>query len=194
MKTIIGCIGLAALALALSARAQSDRPDMESQTRATALLQSWPLNSRLTGTRLLEKYGPPDAVNDSRIVWNDHDPWSQITLFRVGAADTFPTTHHDIVENTIRYDVPQEKAGDILKFSPAIDIDRLSGTMSARSDSEGGNILALNLANEIVNGKRDVDSARDFMRATLSRAAAGKSSPYMDHLLFPVSKVEQPMN
>ena len=217
MKQIIRWAGLAALTLAVSASAQAqysdpdsapdsapaaqaqpqaqpDQPRVDSSKDVSVMIKSWPVNTRVTAQHLIDKYGPPDAANDARLVWNDHDPWSQIRLFREGVSDNFPTTHKDIVENTIPYDVPQDKAGELTKFDPAIDVDRLSGNMSARSDSEGANILALNLADEIVRGKRDVDSARDFMRATLRKSAAGKTSPYMDHLLFPVAQRAQPQN
>ena len=205
MRLIISWVGLAAMALAVSvsaqdqgpspaAQAQPGQPAMDAPKDASVMIKTWPVNSRLTAQRLIEKYGPPDETNDARLVWNDRQQWSQIRLFREGATDDFPTTHKDIVENTIAYDVPQDKAGELIKFYPALEVDRLSGTLSSRADSEAANILALNLADEIVRSKRDVDSARDFMRATLRKSIAGKSSPYMDHLMFPVADREQPRN
>jgi hypothetical protein len=176
-------------------QARSDQAETNSTKDVSTLIKSWPVNSRVTARRLIDKYGPPDAATDERLAWNDHGQWSQIRVFREGATDNFPTTHRDIVENTIQYDVPQDKAGEVIKFYPALDVDRISGTLSSRSDSESANILALNLADEIIRNKRDVDSARGFMRDTLRKSAAGKSSPYMDHLLFPVpSRDEQPRN
>ncbi len=205
MNQKIRWIGLAAMTLALSAlgRAQdpgmnapapSDQPRADARNDASSSIESWPTNTKVTAQHLIDKYGPPDRANDSRLVWNDRGQWSQIRLFREGASDNFPTTHKDVVENTIRYDVPQDKAGELTKFDSALEVDRLSGTLSARSDSEEANILALNLADEIVRGKRDVDSARDFMRSTLRKSMAGKSSPYTDHLLFPVASREKPQN
>jgi hypothetical protein len=205
MNRNISWIGMAAMTVGLSALAQAqysapsaqdqpDQPSVDSPQDASVVIKSWPVNSRVTARHLIDEYGPPDSATDARLVWNDHGQWSQIRLFREGASDDFPTTHKDIVESTIQYDVPQDKAGEVIKFDSAIDVDRLSGTVSARSDSEAANILALNLADEIVRGKRDVGSARVFMRATLSESMAGKSSPYMDHLLFPVAHREQPQN
>ena len=190
--------GLAALTLAFSATAKAQDSASAARSRASqttsdtssdisASMKSWPVNSRMTARHLIEEYGPPDESTDARLAWNDRGQWSQIRLFREGASDDFPTTHRSIVESTIQYDDPQNKAGELIKFNPALEVDRLSGTLSARSDSEETNILALNLADEIVRNKRDVDSARDFMRDNLSKSMAGKSSPYMDHLLFPVA-------
>ncbi|HXT00758.1 MAG TPA: hypothetical protein VN915_08800 [Elusimicrobiota bacterium] len=166
---------------------QSERANPGSQQDAAGITKSWPANSKVTAKKLIDKYGPPDAATGDRLVWNDHGKWTQIRLFREGATDDFPTTHRDIVENTVQYDVPQDKAGELTKFYPGLSVDRAAGTMSARSDSEEANILALNLADEIVKGKRDVDSARDYMRSTLRKTMAGKSSPYTDSLRFPVS-------
>ncbi len=58
------------------------------------------------------------------------------------------------------------------------------GTLASHCDSEESNTLALNLANEIVTGKRDVASAQDFLKSTLTKSMAGKSSPYTDKLMF----------
>ncbi len=174
-----------------AAQPQADQTRSDSPRDISASIQSWPVNSRMTAQHLIDKYGPPDAATDARLAWNDRGRWSQIRLLREGATDDFPTTHRSIVENTIEYDVPQNKAGELIKFNPALEVDRLSGTLSARSDSEETNILALNLADEIVRNKRDVDSAREFMRDTLSKSMAGKSSSYMDHLLFPVPHLGQ---
>ena len=205
MKQKVGWMGLIAMTLALSAlgraqdsgpavRPQPDEPRMDGPKDASSLIVSWPENTKVTAQYLTDKYGPPDAATDARLVWNDHGQWSQITLFREGVSDNFPTTHQNIVENTIHYDVPREKAGELIKFDSALTVNRISGTLSARSDSESANILALNLADEIVRGKRDVDSARDFMRDTLRKSLAGKSSPYMDHLLFPIADRDQARN
>jgi hypothetical protein len=46
------------------------------------------------------------------------------------------------------------------------------------------NFLALNIADEIIRGRRDVRGAIAFYRRTLDLAAAGKTSPYMTRLLF----------
>lgn len=48
--------------------------------------------------------------------------------------------------------------------------------------------MALNLANEIVEGKRSVAQAQSFMKRTMMTSMAGKSSPYTEKLLFKPSK------
>jgi hypothetical protein len=165
----------------------ADQSRTDKQKEAERVIESWPRNTRTAAHNLIGKYGAPDGTADQRLTWTGKGPWSQITLFREGETDNFPTTHQNVVENTIPYDVPQDKAGEVVKFDSALTVDRMEGTLSARSDSEAANILALNLADEIIRGKRDVTSARVFMRDTLRKTMAGKSSKYTDGLLFPVA-------
>ncbi len=177
-------LALTVLGHAHDVDSSASSPVAVTQEDDTADIEAWPENTQITARGLISKYGPPDAVTNQRLIWNNRDPWSQITVLRDGVSDDFPTTHLNIVENTIHYNVPHEKSGEIAKFNSAVIVNRKTGTLSARSDGEEANILALNLADEIARGKRDVREARVFMRDTLRKSMAGKSSPYMDHLLF----------
>ena len=192
MKRKIGWLGFAmTLALSVSGRAQdTDRTEgwTEGRHDVASVIEAWPENTKITANGLIGKYGPPDTATNQRLIWNNEGQWSQVTLFREGVSDDFPTTHRNVVENTIHYDVPKDKAGELTKFNSALVVNKMTGTLSVRSDSEQANTLALNLADEIVRGKREVRAARDFMRDTLRKSMAGKSSPYTDHLLFPVEE------
>jgi hypothetical protein len=46
-------------------------------------------------------------------------------------------------------------------FDGSVLVDRTKGEMSARCEGEAANFLALNLADEIVHGKKDVATARN---------------------------------
>jgi hypothetical protein len=89
----------------------------------------------------------------------------------------------------IAYDakVPETKRAALRRFDARVAFDPETGELSAQSESERFNYLALNLADEIVNGKRTADQAKDFYLKTSRLAASGKSSPYMDGFLFPLS-------
>ena len=79
----------------------------------------------------------------ARLSWNDHGQWSQITLFREGVSDNFPTTHLNSVENTIHYAVPQDKAGELIKFNPALSPDDVDNKYLARvTILKDGSVLA----------------------------------------------------
>jgi hypothetical protein len=165
---------------------QDTRQDSRKDVPST--IASWPENTKAAAQSLFDKYGEPDGVTDERISWSNKEPWSRVSVMREGVTDNFPTTHQNFVENTIHYKVPREKAGEILKFDPALVVDRKAGTLSARSNSEQANILALNLADDIIRGKRNVDDARSYMRNSLRLQQSGKSSEYTDHLRFSTEK------
>jgi hypothetical protein len=54
----------------------------------------------------------------------------------------------------------------------------------ARSHSEALNRLSLNLADDVAAGRRSPQDADRFFLRTVRLRAAGKSSPYLDQLLF----------
>lgn len=192
MKREIGWAALAAATLALCAPAAAQDPattDVEfSEEDARARIESWPENKRTAAEDLIARYGAPDEITEERLTWMDQDDWSQISLLREGRTEHFPTTHESYVEHTVRYSVPQEKAGELIKFHTGLSVDRQAGTLSARSDSETANMLALNLAHELVEGKQSVSSARTLMREELRKEMTGKRSRYTEELMFEVSE------
>ena len=56
--------------------------------------------------------------------------------------------------------------------------------LTARSDSEENNYISLNLADEIVHGKKSVAEARNFYAKTEQLGLSGKTSSYSQGLLF----------
>jgi hypothetical protein len=154
---------------------------------AQSAIASWPVNTKKAAQAMIEKYGQPDGVTDRTLVWYDKEPWQKVAVFREPVKHATPMPHEDFLENTINYKVPENKVADLIRFDQALVIDVTRGTLSSHCDSEGANFLALNLANEIVTGKRDVASAKDFQKGTLTKSMAGKSSPYMDKLMFSAS-------
>ncbi len=63
-------------------------------------------------------------------------------------------------------------------------VDRTAGEMAARCDHEAYNTLTLNLAHDIVTGKRTVEDARRFYAETASAYVMGRDAPYAEGLLF----------
>jgi hypothetical protein len=58
--------------------------------------------------------------------------------------------------------------------------------MSAMCDKEDMNFLALNLAHEILTGKRTVEEARQFQAETVKAYLAGEKHPYTQKFVFKV--------
>jgi hypothetical protein len=118
------------------------------------------------------------------LTWNDKDQWLEVAVSRDAVAHSLPRPHMDFIENKISYNVPADKIAALTKFDRALVVDLTRGTLASHCDSEKANILALNLANEIVTGQRDAASAESFQRTTMMKSMAGKSSPYTDKLMF----------
>ncbi|MFI5349008.1 MAG: hypothetical protein ACHQ2Z_05665 [Elusimicrobiota bacterium] len=173
--------------MAAPATDASSSSTMTGKKDAKSVIASWPEKTKAAAQALIEKYGQPDMVTNKMLGWQDKDQWSMVGVFRDAVAHNDPVPHEDFIENKISYSVPENKVGDLAKFNHAVVVDQSRGTLAAHCDSEEHNILTLNLANDIVTGKRDVAAARGFQKKTMAETAAGKSSPYTERLLFSVS-------
>lgn len=151
---------------------------------ASSAIQTWPATTRKAAQAMIEKYGQPDGVTDRMLVWNDKDPWLKVVVYRDAINQGAFMTHDSYLENTVNYKVPLDKVADLIRFDSALVIDETRGTLSSSCDTEGCNYLALNLANDIATGKRDVASAKDFFKNTMTKSLSGKSSPEMEKLMF----------
>lgn len=150
-----------------------------------AVIRKWPDRPRATAGALIAKYGEPSSFDDDSLVWYNKGPWRQTVVYRE-APHSFMGYHgKDILEQWISYVVPENRIAELKRFDNRIAVDKAGGELSARSESENLNYLALNLADEILAGKRRPDAARDFYLKTMKLSASGKSSPYMDGFLFP---------
>ena len=162
-----------------------------SQKDAQTVISKWPAKTKTAAQALIQKYGQPDTVSNRMLAWNNKDDWQAVAVYRESFKKSLGLSQDNFIENRISYDVPTDKTSELKKFDHALVIDHPKGTLASRGDSEKTNILALNLANEIVTGKRDAASAKDFMQKTQSEAMAGKSSPYTDKLMFTPSSSNQ---
>lgn len=161
------------------AAAQDASPSGRSRDeQARRVVSVWPVVSLRTAEAVLEKYGPPDLAVSDRLVWYDNGPWRITTVYRD------PYEHLDVLEQSIGYTVPQGKVPDLAKLDVALRVSRDNKLLSAVSESEETNMLALNLADEVVREKRTPEDARAFYLKTVVQWNAGKSSPYMKDLLF----------
>jgi hypothetical protein len=137
----------------------------------------------LLAANLIDEYGPPDRVEPSRLVWNNKH-----LMKRISAWDEIPGSRPDaggyLLEETVSYQVPEPRRQDLASFSDDISVSPDGTELSARSDNEGLNFLALNLADEIIQGVKTPDEARQAYDQTLQLKAAGKTSAFTQGLLF----------
>lgn len=152
-------------------------------------IAGWPSLPQTTARLLIAKYGEPNTFDDGSLVWYDNGEWRKTVVYRK-APESFMGLHsRDILQQTVAYAVPDAKIGDLKAFDDRIKYDKASGEISAISENENLNFLALNLADEIVADRRSPQEARDFYRKTTKLAQSGKSSAYTQGLLFrPIQK------
>ncbi len=150
---------------------------------AEAVTESWSDYSRLQAARLMEKYGPPDKVGHAELVWSGRAPWSSIRVWDV-------TPYYDSslgdpnLEQAVYYPVIPGQRGALKALPGKVRASRDGTELSARGASEPANLLSINLAEEVLSGRRTPEEAADFHESTLDLSVSGKSSPYLERLLF----------
>ena len=151
------------------------------------ILQNWPGRSRSAARALISRYGEPSRFDADSLAWDDNGPWRKTVVHRKAPRGAWSLHAGDVVEQSIAYAVPDDKVADLARFDRRVRFDKGSGTLSSLSESENRNYLAVNLADEIVGGKRSPAQARSFYRRTVDFAASGKSSAYLDGFVFPLA-------
>jgi hypothetical protein len=112
--------------------------------------------------------------------------WKRTVVYRNAWPHFIAIRDKDYLEQTIGYQVPGDKIEALESFDKRIRVDKGDGELSARSESEASNYLAINLAEEIITEKRTVEDARDFYRKTEELSKSGKSSPYLEGFIFSI--------
>ncbi len=105
-------------------------------------------------------------------------------IYRDEVPHNFPKPHTDLLEQFIDYQVPIDKYDDLAAYDGSVVPERTKGEISARCDMEEMNILALNLAHDIVTGQRTVDDARQFYADTATAFMMDRPAPYTEGLRF----------
>ena len=148
---------------------------------AADMIARWPERPRALANMLLGKYGIPDEIVSSQLSWNDRLPWTKVVVFR-DSASAGRSGH--LLESVAYGKVPFDRWQDLTLLGRGAVYDPATQELSARTDGEGTNLLALNMADEVIQGRRSVADARRFYDATWNLSLNGKSSPYMSRLLF----------
>ncbi len=157
-----------------------------SQPAFDEIVGMWPDVPREVAQTVKEKYGLPQEATASRLIWFANGPWKRTILYRDVVQHDFPMPHPDLLEMVIDYEVPPDKFDELAQYDGSVIVERTKGEISARCDKEGANLLALNLANDIVTGKRSVEEARQFYADTIKAFMNGQSDPYLEGFVFEV--------
>lgn len=192
MRSALARFSVAVIAIAAMLALVSDQgtrapvpappPGAAALPAAQDLVDRWPARPRALARLMIERYGTPDEIVASQIAWNARGPWKKIVVFR----DPDPAGRSDHLLQSVAYGaVPMDHAWrNLAAFGRGASYDPATRELTARTDSQETNYLALNLADEVMRGRRGVRDARDFYDAASNLSEAGKSSPYMQGLLF----------
>lgn len=149
-----------------------------------ALLQRWPETPARVAAEMRERYGEPDETTTERLVWHHNRPWKRTMVWRDEIPHQYPVAHADCLAQSVAYAVPAEKFSDLARFNGSVVADRTLGELTAHCDDEAMNILALNLAHEIIVGAKTVDEARELHAEEVVAHAVNPPSSYTERLLF----------
>lgn len=150
----------------------------------SAIIRSWPEESREAAQLVIDEYGEPDEATESQLIWHRRRHWKRIIASRTFYRHDFPVPHTDSVECVIDYRVPPDKFTAVAEFDGSVIMERTAGEVSARCHDEQANSLALNLVHDIVTASTTVGDARRYYAKEFLDYRRGLPTPYMDHLQF----------
>ncbi len=185
-------VAFAALSLAGCASGASRTTRMESAgtletalRTTSAMVASWPAKQRETVAVLTARYGEPTVMGDRMLAWYGTGPFVMTAVVRDEVPHNFPMPHPDYLTQTVKHSVPADKLADLYEYDGSVYYHRTRGELSAQCDVEEMNVLALNLAHDVITGKRTPADARAFFAKTAMAFKQGdKSSPYTKGLTF----------
>ena len=168
----------------LSALAVSLAIPLTAQAAPLPDLSGWHEASQDAAKKMQEKYGDPDEVTDTMLVWHDSDPWVRTIVYKEAVQHDFPMPHPDVLEQFIHMDVDPDYFDDLAKYDGSVIVERTKGEISARCDKEGANFLAINLAHDIMQGERTIEEARQFYAETIKQVMDGETPEYTQGFVF----------
>jgi hypothetical protein len=160
------------------------QPSADSLAWVQKHVSSWPEKTRRLAAQLVTKYGVPAEASERQITWYANGPWKRTTLYKEEVQHNFANSHKDVLEQTVSYKVPADKLAVLAQFNGSIVIHRTRGEMSSTSDSEDTNFLALNVADDVVNGERDAEQARTYYAQIIRAKMIKEPEPYLQALKF----------
>ena len=187
VKTATAMAVIAAIALlageTMSGQGSGMQPMMMKvdQPMVDKMLASWKMEPRELATKIIAKYGLPQEASANRLIWMNNGPWKMSELVNEEIQHDFPMPHHDMFRQVINWKVPADKFDELAEYDGSIIVERTKGEVSARCDKEEANFLAINLAYDIVTGKRSVSDARKTYTEAVSEM---KHPEYMKGFTF----------
>jgi hypothetical protein len=136
-------------------------------------IKDWPKAAQAAAQDMLKAYGPPAEATATMLIWQNNGPWVRSVVHKSPVDHDFPIKHQDVLEQVVEYRVPLNFFEPIATFDGSVIPNRTRGELTASGDREAANILALNLADDIVQGRKTADQARSAMVTAAREIAAG---------------------
>ncbi len=175
----------AGLGLTAACVSMADSPAVMGASNAQAMMAGWPESSRKAAMDMMQKYGPPQEVTRTSMLWRNNGPWKWTRVRSEEIAHNFPVPHPDVMEQAINYRAPPDMFDELANYDGSVIAERTRGELSARCDKEGANFLAINLANDVATRRRTVAEARQYYAAAMKTfMTTGRMDPYMQRLQF----------
>lgn len=140
---------------------------------------------------MVQKYGLPHEATSGMLIWYYNGSWKRTVAHRDGTHHNFPRPHFDLLEQTIEYRVPAEKCSELAMFNGSLIINRTRGELGVCCDSEGTNLLMLNLAHQIIISHKTVEEARRQAVATTVARRLNWPMELTERLQFAVPETEE---
>ena len=151
---------------------------------STPNMEGWSQAAQAAATEAIGKYGNPDASSADNLLWISKGDWKTISISKMETKHNWPIPHTDMFEQCINYRVPTGKLADLAKFDGSVTFKRTEGLLCARCDKEAMNILALNIAVQIIDGKLEVAQARTKFTKNAMTFKNGEKPTITQKLLF----------
>lgn len=135
--------------------------------------ESWPLPARTQAHQLVDEYGMPDVEAMDSLAWEPANPWQRVRVRSDG-----------LIEETVPYEVPNERIGRVDAFGGRLFIDRFHKEVTAISQSEEMNCLILNLMHDLVIGTRTHGQAWEKFQRVQQTLTWNCPDPYACELHF----------
>ena len=152
---------------------------------AAAMAASWSGKHAETANMLIARYGQPNVVSDRALIWVNNGPFVRTVLWRDAQPHDFPMPHQDYLTQTVKHRVPADRLNELWEYDGSVWAHRTRGELSAQCDIEPFNLLALNLAHDIIMNRRSVADARAmYARTAMAYKNGDRSSAYTSGLIF----------
>lgn len=146
--------------------------------------EQWSAAARSAAEDMVAKYGRPDEVTGYRLIWHWRLPWKRIEVVNPGFVHQWPSPHMDVVSQTVPYRVPPGRFSALTFYDGSVYAERTAGELTARCGGEKMNLVALNLAHDVITKRRTTEQARREYARLAKLVGAGTVPAYAAGLQF----------